>query len=779
MAKVQKGLVGWQYTVGLGSGASIENNENTPRRSSRRGISTTSSEADQLVLRRELDNMEIKQGDCILVDTDSELPEIALIKEISFGTDYFINLKVYWFYRISEIDSTKLVDESQREGLNEDSIPEGYTTNDIFLCPSVEKILATEIINKCKVISQKTLESIVLDESNFDSTYVCRRITDTDGDYFSDFIDWDEFQQEARDDGDEFYQTMKRISADPSVSRVRKQSSVSPQKSEKKKTKDPVRSYAESDQELSFSEASETYDSEEEEDELSDDEEVLDGSPKKRKLHTLKSRKKPSPKKKKSSSPFKTAQLDYSKKHKVPELRFPTVSRRLQFDVMNSELQDEEGQEELLKTGRTTKNFRKARKKLHTSSKLQSLPCREQEFDAIYGSLETAIKAQTGCCLYVSGTPGVGKTATIREVIRQLSSELARNCNGISQFNYVEINGLKLITPQAAYELLWEKISNTSVTSAHALTLLEEHFEKNDKHRKPMVVLLDELDQIVSKNQTVMYNFFNWPSYSTSKLIVIAVANTMDLPERMLTNKISSRLGLTRIQFPGYTFNQLSEIIKHRLEKLSRVNEGKLIISKDAIEFASRKVASVSGDARRSLMICIRALEIAEMEFLCKDQETRDQLDGKYTVTIMHIMKAVNETVSSPIANYLNSLSFVSKMVLASVLLRKKRTGLAELQLGEIIDELNNQFHLIMLNDLNKILNEEQLELLKVMYGDDSRLRVSGLNFILKDLEENGIIVQQQLKAERLRLLRLSVSEDEIISCFKKDSLLKDIVIET
>jgi origin recognition complex subunit 1 len=61
------------------------------------------------------------------------------------------------------------------------------------------------------------------------------------------------------------------------------------------------------------------------------------------------------------------------------------------------------------------------------------------------------------------------------------------------------------------------------------------------------VVLMDELDQLVTKNQAVMYNFFNWPTLRHSRLIVLAVANTMDLPERTLSNKISSRLGISPI----------------------------------------------------------------------------------------------------------------------------------------------------------------------------------------------------------------------------------------
>jgi len=57
------------------------------------------------------------------------------------------------------------------------------------------------------------------------------------------------------------------------------------------------------------------------------------------------------------------------------------------------------------------------------------------------------------------------------------------------------------------------------------------------------VVLLDELDQLVMAKQTVLYNLFNWPTLPHSRLIVIAIANTMNLAD-MLPNKIQSRVGI-------------------------------------------------------------------------------------------------------------------------------------------------------------------------------------------------------------------------------------------
>lgn len=58
------------------------------------------------------------------------------------------------------------------------------------------------------------------------------------------------------------------------------------------------------------------------------------------------------------------------------------------------------------------------------------------------------------------------------------------------------------------------------------------------------VVLMDELDQMLTAKQDVIYNFFNWPTLAGSRLIVLAVSNTMDLPQRVMTGRVRSRLGL-------------------------------------------------------------------------------------------------------------------------------------------------------------------------------------------------------------------------------------------
>ena len=45
-----------------------------------------------------------------------------------------------------------------------------------------------------------------------------------------------------------------------------------------------------------------------------------------------------------------------------------------------------------------------------------------------------------------------------------------------------------------------------------------------------------------TRRQTVYYSIFEWCTWPDTPLILLAIANTMDLPERMLIGRITSRL---------------------------------------------------------------------------------------------------------------------------------------------------------------------------------------------------------------------------------------------
>lgn len=56
------------------------------------------------------------------------------------------------------------------------------------------------------------------------------------------------------------------------------------------------------------------------------------------------------------------------------------------------------------------------------------------------------------------------------------------------------------------------------------------------------VLLADELDLLWTRKQKVLYEMFGWPGQMGSRLILLAVANTMDLHDRVMKGSTSSRL---------------------------------------------------------------------------------------------------------------------------------------------------------------------------------------------------------------------------------------------
>jgi origin recognition complex subunit 1 len=118
-----------------------------------------------------------------------------------------------------------------------------------------------------------------------------------------------------------------------------------------------------------------------------------------------------------------------------------------------------------------------------------------------------------------------------------------------------------VLDPHASL-VLWQCISGNRCAHVQAAKLLDARFSGGCRRKDQTVVLLvDELDHLVTRKQTVLYNLFDWPTRPNSNLVVIGIANTMDLDERLL-KRIASRLGLTKIQFKPYTKEQLVSIIK-------------------------------------------------------------------------------------------------------------------------------------------------------------------------------------------------------------------------
>jgi len=363
-----------------------------------------------------------------------------------------------------------------------------------------------------------------------------------------------------------------------------------------------------------------------------------------------------------------------------------------------------------------------AQQRLHVSAVPESLPCREEEFAEIFGYVESKLQEGTGGCCYISGVPGTGKTATVMEVIRYLQE----NKEDYPDFNFYAMNGMRLTSPEQAYVEMWQQMAGEKATAEHAMKLLDKRFNTKDPKRVATIFLVDELDMLCNRKQSVLYNIFDWPSKPNGKLIVIAIANTMDLPERVMMNRVSSRLGLTRQTFQPYTHTQLQTIVASRLE-------GLLVFEQNAIQLVARKVASLSGDARRALDICRRATEMAEVA-------------GQMKIGVQHVTNAHMEMFSSPKILAIRSCSKYEQLVLKVMVSEFHRSGVEETTIGAVFREHQT------------CLRTEGLETISLVGTVAMLARLSALRLVLAEHFKFGLLTK----------LRLNVGMEDIDFALKK-----------
>lgn len=773
MAKSKKDLEGWQL-VFEEEKAGVDSPVRRSRRTAAATAAAVSSEPG-ISVRRDDDQLVLKQGDVVHFEDADGVPTLGLIRDIRLDTDQFLSIPVFLFVKAKDISkevSTTVID------------------NEVFLTVYQEPIQLSSVLDKVKVVSKGEFDQVVVDISTLNDIFVCSRASNVEGTMLSSEFDFRDMLKMFRESQLEFMEYLKS----QTVTAARKTPMLSPAKkrplldvidvtgTNKKEKKDTIKSedgdYLSDD---SDSSSSSVIEPESESDNDDDDNDLLDSEEEKKKKPKRRTAKVPAVKKERKS-PIKSS----PKRGRKPLLpKKPASTTGFKPKIKLSPLKSSFRSPSRPRIPKPeTLEFKEIREKLRAGSeRLRNLPAREDEYFHIFHWLSSSVEEQQGECFYISGTPGVGKTATVRAVIADMLDMASQN--DITPFDYLEINGLKLISPNNAYEILWEKISGKKVTSNAALLALEKHFkdreeEGNHSHARPLIVLIDELDQIVTKKQNILYNFFNWPSYKFSKLVVIAIGNTMDLPERVLSNKISSRLGEKRYQFVGYTYEQLVQIVQKRLDDIKK-NDKKVQINDTAIVLAARKVASVSGDARRALNICRRAVEIAEKEYT----DNKEEQIGTYEVAFKHITKAVLETVNSPTAQFLRSLSFASKLTLVAMLNQINRKQKAENALGDVIDEM--KIAILRLVSPHEEEHHHATSIYDLLYSSGlldkststaNRIRVKNFNYIVTELRENGIINEQPIQSERYRTVNLNVSHEEVLSVLREDTVIYSLVYE-
>lgn len=451
---------------------------------------------------------------------------------------------------------------------------------------------------------------------------------------------------------------------------------------------------------------------------------------------------------------------------KKKKKKIPTVSKTRQSSAPAAsrgrkgrvQVDDAPNQLKLTRKRTTTTDHRRlspeeaiqaAMDRFHSSSVPDSLPCREAQFEDIYAFVEQKLHDGEGGCMYISGVPGTGKTTTLYEVKRTLEA----NRRHLPAFKWVEINGVRLGDPKQFYPQLHMELTGQKRSVSQALNALNDRFSNNNRGSssgtttgKPFttVLLVDELDFLRTKTQHLLYNIFDWPTRAGSRLVVLAIANTMDLPERLLL-KFSSRIAFTRKVFSPYSYQELERIVASRLEDLSGRHHVRPadVFEPDALQLICRKVAAHSGDARRVLDIARRSAEITI-------SAGGDGKQRRTTVTLADVGQALAEIFSSVNVFRVSGGSAAERTFLRALLADFRATGLEE---ARFIDVYGHYVEICRLEG----------------EPPGSIATTSELAKVAANLDQSKVILLQKSPSHLYRRVSLLISADDVTFALNSD----------
>ena len=357
--------------------------------------------------------------------------------------------------------------------------------------------------------------------------------------------------------------------------------------------------------------------------------------------------------------------------------------------------------------------------------------------------------------LYIAGMPGTGKTACVINVINIIEQELKNNKNAKLSFDKLILSGTEYPIMSNIYKAIYKFIfeNNKRIRKRNYMQKLDNFFKKREyienkkklEQKNPMdshiILVVDEIDFLINKTQSLLYNLFNWTTYDYSKLIVITISNTLDFPDHLLP-KIKSRMGNNKLMFKPYNKEELMDIIKFKGIDYDKYSD-------DAIKLCCMKVSAINGDLRRTFQILLRAKELFSLENTRKSKYKK--------IDKIYIIQASEDLFNSKLRKVMESLQICEKIVICAILSKIKDENENKVKVGNIYDRLDLFFE--KYNAANKFKIELYWEEFKTIIYNLIRLQI--INFCDSqkfNFMENSITIKFYV-------------EEFVIACDKDENL--------
>lgn len=382
----------------------------------------------------------------------------------------------------------------------------------------------------------------------------------------------------------------------------------------------------------------------------------------------------------------------------------------------------------------------------HILARDQEMVGRQNEESTLLHYFEGRLQAQfshPGAALYVSGPPGTGKTALLQRVmdkvfrgkegikVASINCMLAPSARAIMNLIYKQLSGVDEETEGLSADISFEK----SVAKLEELFMCQD--SKEYAQRGTSIVVLDEIDHIMTKDQDILFRIFEWAFCKGSRLILVGIANALDLTDRFLPRLKANNFYPELLKFKPYDAAQIANIINSRIvkaveelksEQLNNEASIKQEVKKEeqdpqllsplstpqktrlqtdlilsppntpvdikqqtsqptqptaihpaAIQLCARKASANTGDLRKAFDICRKALEISEQEFI---QKLAQGNETKPLVSIATMARVCSQVFGGNNCQRIKMLNLQQKAVLCTVASAEKQLSIEAITTG-------------------------------------------------------------------------------------------------
>lgn len=258
----------------------------------------------------------------------------------------------------------------------------------------------------------------------------------------------------------------------------------------------------------------------------------------------------------------------------------------------------------------TQQPFFSDKKALQSNFTPESIPHREEQIEQMAGILAPALRMEKPSNIFCYGKSGSGKTCVSKYVSNQIL-DVAKQKKVHLHVYYLNCKLKKVADTE--YRLIAELARNFGVevpsTGLPTEDVYKRFVEQLDADEKLVVLILDEIDQLVSKaGDGILYNLTRLNSeLKRCELSLIGISNDLMFTDN-LDPRIKSSLSEEELVFPPYNAFQLQDILKQRAGLAFKPG----VLENGVIEKCAAYAAREHGDARRALELLRVSGELAE-----------------------------------------------------------------------------------------------------------------------------------------------------------------------